>query len=85
MRNVLVETAARDVADAVHVAVADHFEHLLHVNLRRREQHLAEQLVRQLGIGFAQVQAVVRNDLAHEAEAVGMHAARGNAHERRPP
>ena len=79
--NIFVETAARDVADAVHVAVANHLQHLLHIDFRRREQHLAELFVRQFGIGLAQVQAVVRDDLAHEAEAVGVHAARRNAHQ----
>ncbi len=79
--NIFVEPAARDVADAVHVAAADHFEHLLHIDFRRGEQHLAQLFVRQLGIDLVQVQAVVRTNLAHEAEAVGVHAARGDAHQ----
>ena len=69
------------MADAVYVAAADHFEHLLHVDLRRGEQHFAQQFVRQLGIDLVQIQAVIRKNLTHEAEAVGVHAARGDAHQ----
>ena len=79
--DVFVETAARDVADAVYVAVANHFQHLLHVDFGRRQQHFTQQFIRQFGIGLAQIQAVVRNDLAHEAETVGMHTARRDTHQ----
>ena len=80
-RDVLVETAARDVADAVNVALPDHLEDLLHVDLRRREQHFAQQFVRQLGIAAVQVEIVVVQNLAHEAEPVRVDAARRNAHQ----
>ena len=77
--NVLVESAARDVADAVYVAVANHLQHLPDIDFGRSQQHLAQQFVRQFGIYLVQVEAVVGDDLAHKAETVGVHAARRDA------
>ena len=61
--NVLVESAAGDVADAVDVAPADHVEHRLYIDFRRGEQHLAQRAVTQFGIDLVQFQSVVRQHL----------------------
>ena len=80
-RNILVETAAGDVADSVHIALADHFQHLLHIDLRRGEENLAEFLVAEFGNRIVIGKAGVGDDLADQAEAVGVHAAGGDAYQ----
>src|SRR5699024_4372984 len=79
--DVLVEPAAGNVADAVYVALCNHVEHLFHVYFRRSQQHLAQRPFAEFGIDLFQTESVVRHNFAHEAEAVGMHAARCDAHE----
>ena len=69
------------MADAVDVAAADHLQHLFYVDLRRGQQHLAQQAVGEFGAAFVQVQPAVGHDLAHQAETVGVDAARRHAHQ----
>ena len=69
------------MADAVDVAAADDFEHLFNVDFRGSQQHLAQQTVGELWVTFVQIQCVVGHDFTHQAEAVGMNAARRHAHQ----
>ena len=80
--DILVESATRDMRHAVHIAVLYHLQHLLHIDSRRRQQHLAQRLLRiQFRINSMQILARVCHNLTHEAEAVGVYARRSNTHQ----
>ncbi len=64
------------MAYAVHVALGQKLQHRFDIYSGRREQHLAQRSVAQTLARRVQVEPAVGDDLAHEAESVGMYAAR---------
>ena len=79
--DVLVEAAARDMGHAMDVAVPDDVQHFFHIDVRRGQQHLAEHPAVQFRPPLLQGKTRISHNLAHEAEAVGVHTARRNAHQ----
>ena len=70
------------MGDSVHVAVADHVQNLLHVDPGRSQGDKAERLVGlQFRIDLEQIQIIVGEDLAHEAEAVAVDSGGGYSNE----
>ena len=74
-RNVLDETAAGDMRDALDHARLEQRGKGLHVNLGRSEQHVAKLLTAQfVQYGVHGVAGLLEQGLAHQGEAIGMHA-----------
>ena len=67
---VLVESTAGDMAYSMNIALADHVEHLLDIDLGRCEEHVAEQASAERRNGVEIAETCVGDDLADQAEAV---------------
>ncbi len=73
------------MGDPVHVTAADDIQNLLHVDPGRSQGNQTERLVGlQLGIDLVQIQIVVGEDLAHEAESVAVNSGGGDSHQHIP-
>ncbi len=72
------------MADAVDVAVADDIQDLADIDLRRGQQDLAQPAAAEFRHFLFQGQAGIGDDLADQAEAVGMHAAGRDADQHVP-
>ena len=78
-RNILVESAAGDVADGFHGDLGDHVQNGLNVDSGRLEECVAEGGT-QLRIEGLEVLLVDVEHFSYQGESVGVNAAGGNAH-----
>ena len=74
-RNILVESTSRYMTDPMHVAGADNLKHLLYIYLRRCKKDIAKEPPAEFRDCIRVGQSRIGDNLAHQAEPVGMNSA----------